>query len=77
MANLPSWLAYDGFNIGTNEMIVHVRLWHPGFWFSSLKAVALKLCNIFVRRCGFECSWVHPYGFVPECGCPIHDKDDS
>jgi hypothetical protein len=20
------------------------------------------------------CDWVYPYGFVPECGCPVHDS---
>ena len=24
--------------------------------------------------CGNECHWKAPYGFVPEAGCPIHDK---
>lgn len=26
-----------------------------------------------VLGCGYECDFVHPYGFVPEDGCPIHD----
>jgi hypothetical protein len=21
-----------------------------------------------------RCCFTEPYGFVPECGCPIHDK---
>jgi len=25
--------------------------------------------------CGHGCGWVYPYGFVPEAGCPVHDKD--
>lgn len=28
----------------------------------------------FERPCGYECDWVYPYGFVPECGCPVHDR---
>lgn len=28
-------------------------------------------------KCGYACDWVYPYGFVPEAGCPIHDKDES
>ena len=24
--------------------------------------------------CDYGCDWVSPYGFVPEAGCPIHDK---
>ena len=24
--------------------------------------------------CGHECDWVYPYGWVPEAGCPVHDK---
>lgn len=23
--------------------------------------------------CGYVCTYVYPYGFVPEAGCPIHD----
>lgn len=23
--------------------------------------------------CGRECHWTEKYGFVPECGCPVHD----
>jgi len=26
--------------------------------------------------CGNACAHVEPYGFVPECGCPIHDAED-
>lgn len=25
-------------------------------------------------RCNHECAWVEPYGWVPECGCPVHDE---
>ena len=25
--------------------------------------------------CGNACGYQWPYGFVPECGCPIHDPD--
>ena len=24
--------------------------------------------------CGLSCGYTEPYGFVPEDGCPIHDK---
>lgn len=24
--------------------------------------------------CDYLCEWVEPYGFVPECGCPVHDN---
>ena len=23
----------------------------------------------------YDCDWVYPYGFVPEAGCPIHDRE--
>lgn len=26
--------------------------------------------------CGHECHYVPGYGFVPECGCPVHDAED-
>ena len=25
--------------------------------------------------CGYACGYAAPYGFVPECGCPVHDKE--
>ena len=27
--------------------------------------------------CGYACGWAYPYGFVPECGCPVHDPPDE
>ena len=26
------------------------------------------------HSCGYECHFKEPYGFVPEVGCPTHDK---
>ena len=23
--------------------------------------------------CDFECHWADGFGWVPECGCPVHD----
>lgn len=28
------------------------------------------------RKCDGVCGWTWPFGYVPECGCPIHDPDD-
>ena len=28
-------------------------------------------------KCGYNCAYVEPYGFVPECGCPVHDDDST
>lgn len=28
----------------------------------------------FEHSCGRLCEWVYPYGFVPEAGCPVHDR---
>lgn len=27
-------------------------------------------------KCGYICGWDYPYGFVPECGCSVHDNYD-
>lgn len=24
-------------------------------------------------ECDHECHYTEPYGWVPECGCPVHD----
>lgn len=29
----------------------------------------------FFGDCDNACVWANPYGWSPECGCPIHDKD--
>lgn len=26
------------------------------------------------KSCGYACEWVASYGFVPEAGCPVHDR---
>ena len=28
-----------------------------------------------LQPCDFACGWQMPYGFVPECGCPVHDPN--
>jgi len=25
--------------------------------------------------CDFACCYAEPYGWVPECGCPVHDPE--
>ena len=25
--------------------------------------------------CDNACMWAEPYGWAPECGCPVHDPD--
>jgi len=27
------------------------------------------------ENCGYVCGYQHPYGFIPEAGCPVHDID--
>ena len=29
---------------------------------------------VFTGDCGMFCGYTKTYGFVPECGCPIHDR---
>lgn len=33
----------------------------------------MNLLDPRVRECGNECTWVAPFGWVPEAGCSIHD----
>ena len=37
-------------------------------------AFVIWVWYLFNPQCGHECAYVEPYGFVPEDGCPIHDK---
>jgi len=32
---------------------------------------------LFTGNCGNHCGYAHPFGFVPEAGCPIHDRDED
>ncbi len=32
--------------------------------------------NKYEIECGWLCSHTVPYGFVPECGCPVHDPEE-
>lgn len=34
-----------------------------------------KLTKERLGECDFACRYTEPYGWVPECGCPIHDPD--
>lgn len=52
------------------------------FWLArGLMRKALKLTGFddvkeTIHGCGWGgCGYVEPYGFVPECGCPVHDPD--
>lgn len=33
-----------------------------------------QLMDILKNDCGYNCGYTEQYGFVPEAGCPIHDK---
>ena len=30
---------------------------------------------LFTNDCSYACGHEIPYGFVPECGCPVHDPE--
>lgn len=40
---------------------------------AATKEQAIQLWNHQNFICGNHCHYVMPYGFVPECGCAIHD----
>lgn len=48
-----------------------IRLWFrlKGIW-ACIKTVWR---SPWWHKCGRECAWVPPYGFVPEADCPVHD----
>ena len=33
-----------------------------------------RINHWLIGSCGMNCGYEKPYGFVPECGCPIHDE---
>jgi len=77
MAKPPAWMEIVSSN--KNVMTVVIRRWHPGFWWARLVAgVWYPFLNwLHKNDCDYYCRWVYPYGFVPEAGCPIHDKDEN
>ena len=32
-----------------------------------------RLKFVLSGDCGHACDWCHPFGWVPEDGCPVHD----
>lgn len=36
-------------------------------------AWAAFIAFLCADHCGYACGYFEPFGFVPECGCPIHD----
>lgn len=60
-------------------MIKHSRQtkfrWRLG---EKVSRLAARVLGSYVQdsefNCGFACAFVEPYGFVPEDGCPIHDR---
>lgn len=46
-----------------------MRHWLWSFW--------RRLVFVFTGNCGHVCGDAHPFGFVPEDGCPIHDRPED
>ena len=36
--------------------------------------LVVRMRHAITGDCGCICGYAEPYGFVPEAGCPIHDK---
>ncbi len=41
-------------------------------WGPTLTRVLYIFLNRFTR-CGHDCEWMYPYGWVAAAGCPKHD----
>ena len=37
--------------------------------------VRYRLKFVLTGDCGHACDWCHPWGWVPEDGCPVHDVE--
>ena len=37
-------------------------------------SIIIRTLFIFTGNCHHHCVVQEPYGFVPEAGCPVHDK---
>ena len=36
-----------------------------------------RLKFVLSGDCGHACDWCHPFGWVPEEGCPVHSHDQK
>ncbi len=54
-------------------------LMHVGSYAVLLKSQWLRRASMICDcgKCGNACAYVEPYGWVPECGCPVHDPGDG
>ena len=34
-----------------------------------------RLKFVLTGDCGHACDWIHPFGWVPEDGCPVHLRE--
>ena len=37
--------------------------------------IRYRLKFVLTGDCGHACDWLHPWGWVPEDGCPVHDVE--
>ena len=45
---------------------------HPRYWFYDIRC---RLKFVLAGDCGHACDWCHPWGWVSEEGCPVHDVE--
>jgi len=66
MPNQQSDIRYD---LHTGEVTVPTRreIQHEEYMTAMLRNS--------LGDCDNECHYIEPYGWVPECGCPIHDAE--
>ena len=51
---------------GETRILTDAEIQHEEFMTATLQQS--------IGDCEFACCWVEPFGWVPEAGCPIHDR---
>ena len=47
---------------------------HPRYWLYNIR---YRLKFVLSGACGHACDWCHPFGWIPEDGCPVHDIEQK
>ena len=65
-----SWATIHQFQMGLDQR--HLKSTHD----TGLRPTVIRILYAILNRgvrCGNDCEWMYPYGWVPAGGCPKHD----
>ena len=69
---IADFLAYASENDMLVEDVINMVM--DGGYIDFMRQHELK--PLKEKKCEYACGYKYPYGFVPEAGCPVHDRDE-